>query len=216
MLNAIHRNVRPQHVVEHIEFSAAKSLTARGGGTDRTMVLQQQKPVGIDAPFGHVSFTRTDLRQACHAGAQRRGTGERGTVGASGFLLARAYKFFQCRLPERHADRVYEMHSQFGMRVGEATVRRSRQVPVVGGSTNALLFSNGFHQPVMLKSDEVLPRSLGCRAKYGRDVCGTERPAPLDQAEYPVAARTRVCPAVFQAHACILRRGDALCKHLLG
>jgi hypothetical protein len=94
------------------------------------------------------------------------------------------------------------------MRVREATVRRSRQVPVTRGPTNASLPSNGFHQLIMLKPDEVLPRSLGCRAKRGRDVGGTKRPAPLDQAENPVA--------VFQAHACILRRGGALRKRLLG
>jgi hypothetical protein len=102
------------------------------------------------------------------------------------------------------------------MRVREATVRRSRQVPVTRGPTNASLPSNGFHQLIMLKPDEVLPRSLGCRAKRGRDVGGTKRPAPLDQAENPVAARTRICSGVIQAHACILRQGGALRKRLLG
>jgi hypothetical protein len=101
MLGALHGNIRAQHITEHFEFCATEALTGCGRCADRAMIFQQQKAVGVGAPFGHVAFARTDLCQASHAGTQSSGAGERGIVGMPGFVFAHAYEPFQCGLAER-------------------------------------------------------------------------------------------------------------------
>ncbi len=88
MLDAIHGDTRAKHVAEHIQFGAAEALAGRGGRADRAMVLQQQEAAAIGAPFSHVAFARTGLRETRHAGAQRGCAGDRGRVGVPGLLLA--------------------------------------------------------------------------------------------------------------------------------
>jgi hypothetical protein len=210
MFDALHRYSRAQHVAEHIEFGAAETLAGRGGGADRAMVLQQQKARGIGAPFGHVSFARTNLRQTCHAGAQRGGTRKRAGVGPSGFLLTHANELLQCGLAEGRADRIDEAHGELGMSVGEAIMSRGSQMPVTRRPADTLLFGQSLHQPIVRQLHQLLPRSLGRRSEHGCDVRRTQWTATLDQAEDPLAA------GIIQAHACILRRELALRKHLLG
>jgi hypothetical protein len=199
MLDAIHCYARAQHVAEHIEFGAAETLTGSGSSADWAMVFQQQKARGIGTPFGHVSFARTNLCQTCDAGPQRRGTRKRAGVGPSGFLFTHANELLQCCLAEGRADRIDQAHSDLGMGIGKAIVRRGREVPVTRGPADALLFGHSFHQPVDRQLHQLLPRGLGRRSEHRRDVRRTQRAAPLDHAEDSVAA------SIIQAHACILR-----------
>ncbi len=83
-------------------------------------------------------------------------------------------------------------------------------MPVADWTATALLLGRGLHQSIIRQLHQLLPRRLGRRSEYPRDVSRTQRAAPLDQAEDAVAA------GVIQAHACILRRDPALRKHLLG
>ena len=210
MLDAIHRYSRAQHVAEHIEFGAAETLAGRGGGADRAMVFQQQKTLGIGAPFGHVSFARTDLHQARDAVAQRRGTRKRAGVGQSGLLPTHANEVLQCCLAECRANRIDEAHGELGMSIGKAIVRGGSQVPITRRPADALLFGHGPHQPIVRQLHQLLPCRLGRCSEHRRDVRRTQRAAPLDQAEDSVAT------GIIQAHACILRGGLALRKHQLG
>jgi hypothetical protein len=210
MLDAIHRGSRAQHIAEHIEFGAAETLTGRGGGADRAMVFQQQKAVGIRAPLGHVSFARTDLRQARNASAQRRGARKRVGIGPFSFRLTHANELLQCCLAEGRADCIDEPHGELGMSVGEATVRHGSQVPATRRPADGLLSGHGLHQPIVRQLHQLLPRRLGGCSEHGRDVRRTQRAATLDQAEDSVAT------GLIQAHAWILRGGPALHKRLLG
>ena len=141
MLDAIHCYARAQHVAEHIEFGAAETLTGSGSSADWAMVFQQQKARGIGTPFGHVSFARTNLCQTCDAGPQRRGTRKRAGVGPSGFLFTHANELLQCCLAEGRADRIDQAHSDLGMGIGKAIVRRGREVPVTRGPALAARYN---------------------------------------------------------------------------
>lgn len=210
MLDALHRRSRAQHIAEQIEFGAAKALAGRGGGADRAMVLQQQKPLAVGAPFGHVSFARTNLGQARDAGSQRRGTRKRAGVGPSGFFLTYPNELLQCCLAEGRADRIDEANGEFGMSIRKAIVRDGSEVPVARRPADALLFGHGLYQPIVCQLHQLLPRCLGRRSEHGCGICRALRAATLDQAEDPVATGN------IQAHAWILCRDVALRKHLLG
>ena len=207
MFHALHGNARAQHIAEHLEFRATKTLTCRGRGADRAVIFQQQEAVGVGAPFGQVAFARPELCQSRHADTQCPGPGECGAVGASGFLFAHAYELFQRRLSQRRADRVDEAHGKLGMRIREAILRGRRQMPVARRPTDAVLLDRGFHQAIVCQLHQMLPRRFGRRAEHRGDVCRTQRATPFDQAEDPVNGG-----GIFQAHACILRRGGTLRK----
>lgn len=123
MLDPPHRHARSQHVAEHLQLRATETLTSRGGGADRAMILQQQEAVRIGAPFGHVAFAGTQLRQPRDPCPERGELGERGAVGASGFLFARAHQSFQRGLAECRPHGLDQAHGEFRMGIRETTVR---------------------------------------------------------------------------------------------
>jgi hypothetical protein len=217
VLDAVHGYAWSEHMAEDILFGTAEALTGSGRGADRAVVFQQQETVGVGAPFGHVAFARTDVRQAGHTGAQTRRAGERGAVGASGLVFAHTYELLQCSLSQRRADRVDETHGKLGVGIREATMRRRRQVPGASRPAEAALLGHGLHETFVREFHQVLPRGFCRRAEYGGDIGGSLRTATLDQAEDPIAGhRPGIGCGITQGHACIMRRPAALRKPELG
>jgi hypothetical protein len=208
VFNAVHGNAVAEYIAEHFEFRTAEALAYNGGGADRAMVLQQQKPVAGDPPFRHIPFARTDLREARHTCPQRGNGHERRAVSASGFPFARAYELLQRGLPERRPNRLDQVHSKLGVRIRKVSMSSCGQAPKTCRPPNPTLSSYGLDQAIISKLRQLLPRGLRRSAESGGYVCGTKRPAPLDQAKDPVAR-------IFQAHACIMCSDGHIRKHVL-
>lgn len=210
MLDALHRDAWPQHIAEHLQFRATKSLTGRRGGTDRAVILQQHEALRVDAPLGHVAFARTQPRQPLDARAQRRGVGQRCAIEAPGLLLAHSDQLLQRRFAESGAHRVDQADGQLGVGVGKAAVRRRSQMPNARRPPDAVPFNDRRNQTLAGEPGELLAYCLCRGAECGGNVGGAERAAPFQQAKDAVAG------AILQAHAWILHPARQLRKLVLG
>ncbi len=161
MLDAFDRDAWPEHVTKHVQLRATEALTCRGGGADRAVIFQQQEPLRIGAPFGHVAFVRTEPGEPLDTRAQRGGAGECGAVRASGLLLANADQSLQRCLAESGSHRFDQADGELGMRIWEAAVSRRCQMPDARWPSEAEFFGNGCDQLGAGELGELLAHGLG-------------------------------------------------------
>ena len=207
VIGSLDRDSGAQHGAEHLEFGAAEALAGGRRGADRAVVLQQQEPVGVGSPLGHVAFARADFRQAAPAfrPAWRHRPGRRGRRAGS-LAPAHTDQSIEGRLAQFGPHRVDQPQGQFGMGVGEPCVAGFGQMPEAGsdGQCRAARFplpaipSAASLTTCWRAASAVMPSSRG-------NIGDPLRPAPLDHAKQAVCRRGGGdAESIIQVHAWIM------------